>query len=94
MKVNNGVYNAGYVLIVISGKNTTLVQFYNDPTIAVRDLSAFVKEMNPQTDDAILYQLYDLIAYAKDFLDENNQFIPDVVIPGLPKGEKDNETTD
>jgi hypothetical protein len=86
MKVNNGVYNQGYVLIAISGKDTTLVQFYNDPTVAVRDLSEFVKEMNPETDDAVLYQLYDLIAYAKDFLDQNNQFIPDVVIPGLPKG--------
>jgi len=87
MKVNNGVYNPGYVLIAISGKDTTLVQFYNDPTVAVQDLSEFVKEMNPETDDAVLFRLYDLIAYAKDFLDQNNQFIPDVVIPGLTKGD-------
>ena len=93
MKVNNGVYNAGYMLIAILGENITQVQFYNDPAIAVNDPAEFVKTMNPETDDAALYQLYDLIAYAKDFLDQNNQFLPDVVIPGLPKGEINNDTT-
>ncbi len=87
MKVNNGVYNVRYVLIAISGESIDQVKFYDDPTIAVNDLSKFVKTMNPETDDAAIYYLYDLIAYAKDFLDGNNQFIPDVVIPGLQRGD-------
>jgi hypothetical protein len=87
MKLNNGVYNVRYVLIAISGEVIDQVKFYNDPTIAVKDLTEFVKTMNPEKDDAAIYYLYDLIAYAKDFLDENNQFIQDVVIPGLQSGD-------
>ena len=64
-----------YILITILGGIIDLVTFYESPYVAVANLAKYVKDMNPEKNDAAVYGPDGLIANAKLFLDENNQFI-------------------
>ena len=50
----------------------------NDYPQAVRVLQYFVKSMNPEEDDAAVFNPKGLVANAKDFLDENDHFTENV----------------
>ncbi len=63
-----------YVLITLSGGLIDQVKFYAEPIGAVKTLSDFVQTMDPENEDADVYGKDGLIANAKDFLDENDEF--------------------
>ena len=62
-----------YVLVTVSKGIIDEVQFYNEQSLAVRKLSAFVKDMNPEHHDAAVFGPDGMIANAKAFLGENEQ---------------------
>ena len=64
-----------YVLITLTGGIIDQVTFYGDPSIATKDLAEHVKVINPEKDDAAVYGPDGLIANAKMFLDDNDQYI-------------------
>ena len=64
-----------YVLIIVSGGIIDHVIFYDLAIEAVRALFKYVKTMNPEKDDAAVYGKEGLIANAKVFLDECDQWI-------------------
>ncbi len=64
-----------YVLITIFGGIIDLVTFYDSPYVAVANLAKYVKDMNPERNDAAVYGPDGIVANAKIFLDENDQFI-------------------
>ncbi|MBT6340284.1 MAG: hypothetical protein HOJ48_13415 [Desulfobacula sp.] len=64
-----------YVLISISGGLVDQVKFYAEPIAAVSTLSDFVKNMDVENEDAGVYDKDGLISNAKDFLDENDEFM-------------------
>ena len=63
-----------YVLIILSGGIIDQVTFYDDPHRAVSNLSDYVKAMDPEKHDAAVYGPDGIIANAKLFLDENDQY--------------------
>ena len=63
-----------YVLIILSGGIIDQVTFYDDPHKAILYLSGYVKAMDPEKHDAAVYGPDGLIANAKLFLDENDQY--------------------
>ena len=64
-----------YVLVTVSGGIIDEVKFYNEQLMAVQQLSAYVRAMNPENHDAAVYGPGGMIANAKAFLDENDQYI-------------------
>ena len=64
-----------YVLITLHGGIIDLVTFYEDAYVAVANLVKYVKGMNPEKNDAVVYGPDGIIANAKLFLDENDQYI-------------------
>jgi len=64
-----------YVLVTVSGGIISEVYFYAGLLRAIQSLSDYVRSMNPEKDDAGVYSPEGMIANAKDFLDENDQFI-------------------
>jgi len=72
------------VLITISKGIIEQAVFFDDIKMAVLALSDYVKAMNPEHDDAALYDTQGMIANAKHFLDdhdeyrENNALIADI----------------
>ena len=64
-----------YVLILLSGGIIDQVTFYDEAHRAVTNLSDYVKAMDPEKHDAAVYGPDGMIANAKLFLDENDQFI-------------------
>ena len=64
-----------YVLITLSGGLIDQVKFYAEPITAVSALSDFVKIMDLENEDAGVYDKDRLISNAKDFLDENDEFM-------------------
>ena len=64
-----------YVLVTVSGGIIDELRFYNEQLMAIQQLSAYVKAMNPEDHDAAVYGPGGMIANAKDFLDENDQYI-------------------
>jgi hypothetical protein len=62
------------VLISISRGIIEQVVFFDDPEIAIRTLSEYVKAMNVEHDDAALYDSEGLIANAKHFLDDHDEY--------------------
>ena len=64
-----------YVLVTVSGGIIDEVKFYDEQLMAIQQLSAYVKAMNPENHDAAVYGPGGMIANAKDFLDENDQYI-------------------
>ena len=64
-----------YVLVTVSGGIIDEVAFYDDKVTAIQMLSAFVKTMNPERCDAVVYGPDGMILNAKAFLDENEQYV-------------------
>ena len=64
-----------YVLVTVSGGIIDEVRFYDEQLTAIRELSAYVRAMNPEKHDAAVYGPGGMIANAKAFLDENDQYI-------------------
>jgi hypothetical protein len=63
-----------YVLVILSGGIISDVYFYADAPKAVQSLSEYARVMNPEKDDAGVYGPQGMIANAKNFLDENDQY--------------------
>jgi len=63
-----------YVMVTGSTGVIDWATFYDNAGAAVRALADFVKRMNVLDDDAGVFRPGALIASAKDFLDENDQF--------------------
>ena len=64
-----------YVLVTVSGGIIDEVKFYDEQIMAIRQLSIFVKAMNPERHDAAVFGPDGMIGNAKAFLDENDQYI-------------------
>ena len=63
------------VLVTISKGIIEQVVFFDDARMAVLALSGYVKSMNVEHDDAALYDSNGLVANAKDFLDDQDEYI-------------------
>lgn len=64
-----------FVLITVKGGIVDQVSFFNESEQALLALAAFVKKMNIENDDAVVYNQKGFFANAKDFLDDNDQFV-------------------
>ena len=64
-----------YALIWLSGGIIEQVTFFNGQLQALKTLAEFVRDMDLHDDDAAVFGPKGLVANAKDFLDEENQFI-------------------
>lgn len=64
-----------YVLVTVSRGIIDEVTFYNDQLTAIRELSAYVKAMDPEHHDAAVFGPEAMIANAKAFLDENDRYV-------------------
>ena len=64
-----------HVMIWLSGGIIEKVTFFDSKLQALKTLADFVKGMDLHDDDASVFGLEGLVANAKDFLDENNDFI-------------------
>ena len=64
-----------YVLVTVSRGIIDRVTFFEGAALAVDALADFVKGMNAQDDDAAVFGPNGLVANAKNFLDENDEFI-------------------
>ena len=63
------------VLITVSKGIIEQVVFFDDARMAVRALSGYIKSMNVEHDDAALYESDGLIANAKHFLHDSDEYI-------------------
>jgi hypothetical protein len=70
------------VLITIKRGIIRGAVFFDNPQMAVLSLSAFVKNMNPEEDDAVVYDENGLVANAKAFLDENDKYVEEEILVG------------
>jgi len=77
------------VLITISRGIIEDAVFFDDPQIAVSALSKYVKNMNPEDDDAAVYDDNGYVANAKDFLDENDEYVEEEILAGEVSENKD-----
>ena len=64
-----------YVLITLFEGIIDQVTFYDSPYVAVANLAKYVKDMNPERNDAVVYGPDGIVANVKIFMDENDQFI-------------------
>lgn len=64
-----------HVLVTVSGGIIDRVTFFDCRPKALRALASFVKGMNPEEDDAAVFDTKCLVANAKNFLDETDQSI-------------------
>lgn len=64
-----------HVLVTVSRGIIDQVTFFDNAALAIRALADFVKGMNAQDDDAAVFGSEGSVANAKDFLDENDQFV-------------------
>jgi len=78
-----------YVLVTVSGGIIDEVRFYDEQLMAIQELSAYVRAMNPENHDAAVYGPDGMIANAKAFLDENNQYIEHSIDDVAILGESD-----
>jgi hypothetical protein len=76
------------VLITISRGIIRDAIFFDDPRMAVLALSKFVKDMNPEDDDAAVYDNNGLVSNAKDFLDENDKYVEEEILVADASEEK------
>ena len=74
-KVQNLTLEDTFVLITISGGVVNEVVFYFEAKEALLALASFVKEMNIERQDAVIYNTKGFFANAKDFLDDNEQYV-------------------
>ena len=63
------------VLVTVSRGIIEEVLFFHNPELAIEALSKYVKAMNVEHNDAALYDAYGMIANAKHFLDEDDQYV-------------------
>jgi len=70
-----GEKRMAYAMVTVSGGIVEQVVFFDGVRQAIKRLADFVKTMNPEEEDAGVYGPEGLTANAKNFLDENNQFI-------------------
>ena len=63
------------VLVSISRGIIEQALFFNDPEMGIKALSDHVRAMNPEHDDAALYDTDGFIANAKHFLDDNDEYM-------------------
>lgn len=64
-----------HVLVTVSKGIIEDVRFFDDPGKAIRALSGFVKAMNVEHHDAALYEEEGLVANAKHFLDDRDEYL-------------------
>ena len=64
-----------HVMIWLSGGIIEKVTFFDNKLQALKTLADFVKSMDLHDDEAAVFNPEGLVANAKDFLDENNEFI-------------------
>ncbi len=64
-----------YVLVTVFAGIIDHVVFFDDASKAIDALSGYVGEMNPEKEDAAVYEPEGMIANAKDFLDEEENYI-------------------
>ena len=76
------------VLITITRGIIRDAVFFDDPQMAVLALSKFVKNMNPEDDDAAVYDDNGFVSNAKDFLDENDEYVEEEILVGEVLEEK------
>ena len=62
------------VLVTISRGIIENASFFESPAQSILALSEYVKHMNPEDDDAALYDREGFIANARHFLDENDRY--------------------
>ena len=62
------------VLVTISRGIIDQALFFDDPEMGIKALSNHVKAMNPEHDDAALYDTKGFIANAKHFLDDSDEY--------------------
>ncbi len=79
-KVPNLTLEDTFVLITISGGVVNEAVFYFEAEDALIALASFVKEMDIERQDAVIYNRKGFFANAKDFLDDNDQYIIDPYI--------------
>ena len=61
------------VLVKVSGGIIDEVAFFDNPLMAEKALVNFAKTMDPERDDAAIYDKKGLVANTKDILEENRQ---------------------
>ena len=61
-----------YVLVTLSGGIIDQVKFYDDAYCAIWNLTEYVKTMNPEENDAVVYGPDGLVANAKLFMDDGD----------------------
>jgi hypothetical protein len=64
-----------HVLVTVSGGVIGQASFFDNALMSIKALADFVKGMNVQDDDAAVFGPKGLLANAKSFLDENDEFI-------------------
>jgi hypothetical protein len=64
-----------YILIILTGGIIDQVRFFNDERPALEALTDFIGTMEIEDQDAAIYTPEGCYANAKDFLDENDEFI-------------------
>jgi hypothetical protein len=64
-----------YVLVTVSKGIIDEVAFFDEQLMAIRKLSCYVKGMNPDNHDAAVFGPDGMIANAKAFLNENEQYV-------------------
>ena len=68
-----------YALVTTSNGITDDVKFYENEEQALRALDRYVKDMNPEHDDAGVYGPDGLVAGAENLLDENKQYVENFI---------------
>ncbi len=66
-----------HVLVTVTGGIIERVSFFDTKSLALTVLAHFVKRMNPEEDDAAVFNERGLVANAKNFLDENDELTDD-----------------
>ena len=64
-----------HILVTVSGGIIDQVTFFDCRPKALSALATFVKGMDPEEDDAAVFDTKGLVANAKNFLDETDRFI-------------------
>jgi len=78
-----------HVLVTVSSGVIDQVSFFDTALLAVKALADFVKGMNVQDDDAAVFGPKGLVANAKNFLDEDEEFIQnDQVVKEISEDEE------
>ena len=78
-----------YVLVTVYRGIINYVAFFENALLAVSALAEFVQGMNIEEEDAEVYGRKGLIASAKNFLDENDEFAQnDPLVKEIAEGEE------